>query len=582
LYQGRIGVKIVGSSDSKPATQAWTGSRLGVAVAAALIAIAVLGAYANSLSGEFVLDDHLAIESNASIRHLGAAWFPPANGPTGGRPLLNLSFALNRALGGTNVQGYHAVNILIHLLAALTLFGLVRRTLPQPGLESRFGADATWLAAAIAAVWALHPLSTEVVSYVSQRSESMAGLFYLLTIYGLVRGAASPAPSGWKILSVSACLLGILSKETIATAPVMAFLYDRTFLAGSFREAWRRRRGFYLALAATWLPLAFLMSSLGQRGIKLGRSGVAWRYALTSCRSVFLYLKLSLWPHPLVFDYGQALARSPAEVWPEAAVLALLLAAAALALIRYPKLGFAGAWFFIVLAPASSVIPIPEQPTAENRAYLALAAVVSLGALGLYARFGRRGFALIAAWALLLGCLTAGRNRDYRTELRLLADTIMKRPDCARAHCNLGRALCARPGLMPQAIEEFQAALQIDPDYSEAHVNLGSAWATRGKFGPAMAEYRAALRSKPNNADAHNDLGSVLLMTGRPQAAIAEYSEALRIKPDFAEAHRNMAHALEAIPGRKAEAVAQLCVALETDPGLPSARQELARLGAAP
>src|ERR1035438_6675615 len=235
-------------------------------VAAGLIALAVLAAYANSFSGAFVLDDASSIAGNPTIRHLwplGGPLSPPhGRGLTvDGRPILNISLAINYALSGIHPWSYHALNLLIHGLAGLTLFGVVRRTLDRLGMP----ADSALLALCAAFLWTLHPLQTESVTYVIQRAESLMGLFYLLTLYCFIRyadrtprsdassNAGKTAPVLWAVFSVLACLLGMATKEVMVTAPVMVFLYDRTFFSGSFAQAWRRHRRLYAGLACTWL-----------------------------------------------------------------------------------------------------------------------------------------------------------------------------------------------------------------------------------------------------------------------------------------------------------------------------------------
>ena len=167
------------------------------------------------------------------------------------------------------MASYHAFNIVVHILAALTLFGLVRLTLNLPALRARFEGAATALALATALIWEVHPLQTESVTYIIQRQESLAGLFYLLTLYCVARGALSERPrpfdsaqgaprlcSGrWYTAAFAACVLGMLSKQTVAAAPLAVFLYDWIFLSGSFLDTLRRRWPVYLALAATWLLL---------------------------------------------------------------------------------------------------------------------------------------------------------------------------------------------------------------------------------------------------------------------------------------------------------------------------------------
>ena len=156
-----------------------------ILAAIALIVIAVAAAYANSLAGKFVLDDIPSIPGNPAIRHLwplSDALTPPrgAGVTVEGRPVLNLSFAVNFALGGTSVRGYHLANLAIHILACLALFGIVRRTLAGLGDFPR--GDALPVACACALIFGLHPLQTESVSYIAQRAESLMGLFFLVSL----------------------------------------------------------------------------------------------------------------------------------------------------------------------------------------------------------------------------------------------------------------------------------------------------------------------------------------------------------------------------------------------------------------
>ena len=221
-------------------------------LAGGLIVLATVLAYRNSFSGPFIFDD-LAISQNPTIRELWPIWkplCPPNHGePVTGRPLLNLSFAVNYAVSGLNVRGYHVANLAIHVLAALLLFGILRRTFLLRSLGNSQIPTPIYFALAIALLWAVHPLQTESVTYIVQRAESLVGLFYLLTLYCFIRGATWGRGRYWYAAAVLACLLGMASKEVMVSAPLIVLLYDRAFLAGSLREAWRRRYGFYLALA---------------------------------------------------------------------------------------------------------------------------------------------------------------------------------------------------------------------------------------------------------------------------------------------------------------------------------------------
>jgi tetratricopeptide (TPR) repeat protein/uncharacterized membrane protein YhaH (DUF805 family) len=360
----------------------------------------------------------------------------------------------------------------------------------------------------------------------------------------------------------------------------MVLLYDRTFVAGSFREAWQLRWRYYLGLAGTWVPLACSMVGLHHREVGFGQGITWWSYALTSCRSVVLYLKLAIWPHPLVFDYGAEVIHRAVGILPCVLVVVVFLAGLVIALRRWPAIGFAGAWFFVILAPTTSLVPIAQEPTAEHRVYLSLAAVIGLVVLGLYTWMGRRSLIVFAALAVGLGWLSVRRNEDYRSEVAIWNDTVMKCPENSRACYNLGNELAKIPGQTSAAISAYEAALRIKPDYVEAHNNLGIVLAhIPGRSPDAMAQIEDAIRIKPDYAEAHNNLALVLAVTpGRLPDAISEFKAALRIDPGFAEAHYNLGLALGKTPGRRPEAIAEYEAALRINPNFRQAHTNLGML----
>jgi protein O-mannosyl-transferase len=531
-----------------------------------LIVAAGIWAYRNSFTVPFLFDDHSSVENNLTIRHLWPIWNALSPSPTsvvGGRPIVNLSLALNYALGGTSVWGYHAFNLAVHILAGLALYGIVRRTFMWPALRERFSAAVERLALAVAIIWTVHPLQTEAVTYLSQRCESMMGLFYLLSLYGFIRGAESRRSAGWFALSVAACWLGVASKEVMVTTPLLVLLYDRTFVSGTFREAWTRHRRLHLGLASSWLLLGYLMAGLYNRGVGYGPGITWWGYALTECRTVVHYLCLAVWPHPLIFDYGEYMPTwHLADVAPYALILALLVGGVLFELRRHPAIGFVGAWFFIMLAPTSSVVPIMGSPTAEHRMYLPLASVVTLTVVGAVA-LGKRlfheqqgvllGYVAGGFAVVLFTFLTIQRNWDYNSEVTIWQDTVEKRPNTPRARYNLGVVL-VQQGRLPEAIEQYEQALRIKPHYAEVHYNLGVALVQQGRLPEAIGHYEQALQIKPDFTDAHDNLGIALMDEGRLPEAIGQYEQSLRIKPDDAEAHYNLGIALMG-QGRLSEAI---------------------------
>jgi len=556
-----------------------------------LVVAAGLLAYQNGFTGSFVFDDIVSIKRNPTIVHLWPVWqvlsTPHGNGlPVEGRPLINLSLAVNYALGGYAVWGYRALNLAIHILAGLTLLGVVRRTLLQPTLRERFGASATGLALAMAVLWTVHPLQTESVTYVIQRAESMMGLFYLLTLYCFIRGTGSDRPWRWYGLCVTVCALGMASKEVMVSAPLMVMLYDRTFVSGSFREAWRRRRPLYLALAGTWILLAYLVTNASGRSGTAGFGGkiLWWQYALTQSCAITQYLALAVWPRPLVFDYGTSLVTDIGRLAPCILMVGLLVVGTGISVWRWPALGFLGCWFFATLAPSSSFVPVATQTMAEHRMYLPLVAVVAAVVAGGFTLMRDIAGAQHKTWkpvaygasgmvALVLMILTIQRNNDYHSEFPIWQDTVAKCPDNPRARTNLGFNL-QQAGRLQEAIGQYEQALRLDPDYADARLDLGSILLGLGRPQEAAVQCHETLRLMPHHIGARVNLGNALLQMGKVPEAIAEYEQALRIKPDFVEAHNNLGNALLRL-GKLSEAMEHWDQALRTKPDYVDAHVNL-------
>jgi Flp pilus assembly protein TadD len=540
-------------------------------------------AYANSFRGPFILDDVLSITDNPTIRRLWPIWVPLSPPHRGGltvegRPLVNLSMAINYAFGGLDARGYHVFNLLIHIAAGLALLGVVRRTLLQPRLRERFGGSASELALAVAILWTVHPLLTESVTYVVQRAESLMGLFYLLTLYCFIRSTPSRVPRVWHSLCVGACLMGMASKEVMVSAPVIVLLYDWMFVAGNFRDAWARRRRLYVALAGTWLVLGYLVAVTH---IRSGTAGFGskitwWSYGLTQCRAIVLYIGLSVWPHPLVFDYGTDVAKLGGEVLVCALVVTALAVATGIGLWRRHPVAILGVWFFATLAPSSSVVPVVTQTMAEHRMYLPLAAVVVVVTVGGF-EFGRHflsphrrarrllNWGLSSAVVVTLGLLTIQRNRDYRSLLTIWQDTVDKRPTNPRAQYNLGTAL-AQSGKLAEAVEHLAIALRFQPDMADAHYNMGRALVQLGTPREAIGHLEQVLQFNPNDANAQYELGNALLAVGRLPEAVQHWQQAVQIRPDYADARNNLGAAF-AQAGRFREAAEQFGEVLRITPG---------------
>jgi protein O-mannosyl-transferase len=564
-------------------TERLSGQGARAAVAAAIIVAAICAAYSNSLHGAFVLDDTMSIRDNPSIRHLWPLWglLNPARG-TGttveGRPVLNLSLALNYAAGGTSVLGYHMANLAFHVLASLALFGLLWRTLVKIG--GTMAADAVPFACVCALIWGLHPLQAESVSYISQRAESLMGLLFLTCLYAVVRSDGSRRPAAWIGLAILASILCAGTKEIAVALPIVVLLYDRAFLAGSFRGAWRARPALYIGLFASWLVLVVVASSAGNRGGTIGRAaGVTpLQFAQCQARGIFHYLRLSLWPHPLVADYGTNFVTF-GQALPWALALLVILAAVLWATVRHPRVGFLGAWFFVILAPSSSFVGGTRQMLAEHRMYLSLAAVIVGCLLLLYRVLGGRALVIGLLSAAACGAATAARNRVFHDEFAFDEDLVQNRPQNAWARNSFGVVLADR-GRNDEAIEQYAEALRLNPGYAEAENNWGNVLAAMpGMQSEAEEKFRAALRLRPDYAEAEDNWGNLLAgQSGRQMEAARHYENALRLKPTLSEAQNNWGNVLATLPGRREDAKEHYRAALVLDPDYASAHNNLARL----
>jgi protein O-mannosyl-transferase len=558
-----------------------------IRAAPALVALAAIAVYANSFAGVFVFDDASWITGNSSIRHLWPIWAPMIGTA---RPIAAWSFAVNYAIGGINAWGYHAVNLAIHMAAALALFGIVRRSLLHGRLAARFATAAWGLALAVAVLWLVHPLQTQSVTYICQRYESLMGLFILWTLYSFIRAQDSSRPNRWYAASVACCALALATKEVAAAAPLLVLWYDRAFVASSWREIVRRRWAYYAGLAGTWVILTGLMLSQADKfagaGVLVVKDLTPLQYALSQPGIIAHYLRLCFWPTGLCIDYGWSVAATAGAILPPLLLVATLLALTVWAIFRWPEWSFVGAWFFLILAPTSSVFPICDLAF-EHRMYLPLAAVVAGVVVGGWVAgqwlVGRGTIrppvlrvtcGVLALFAVAtLGLLTFRRNTDYHDALSLWEDTVAKAPNGARAHNNLGIALVNR-GRIDEAIVHYRKALELAPDYNEAHYNLGLALKDLGQFDEAIAEYEKALKLAPDHPDSHNNLGLLLARRGRVDEAIAHYRTALELKPDLAEPYNNLGNALLG-RGRLDEAIAHYRKALELTPDSAGAHNNL-------
>ncbi|HEV8410167.1 MAG TPA: hypothetical protein VGQ30_06645, partial [Gemmatimonadaceae bacterium] len=455
-------------------------SRNALWIAFAVAALTIL-AYIPALDAPFVLDDWVTIDA-------ASRWETTAGMPTAGRPIvmssLNANYQLNRALrvdqrpdpeGPRKMIGYRAFNILLHLLTGALLFAVLLRGMRETVIPVDWSAIAEPLAGVVTALWLLHPIQSEVIDYVVQRNEGLATLFYLAILYASQRAWAAPASRWlWYTAAAVACVLGMMSKEIVFTAPLLVMLYDRAFRLHSWKALLKPGHGRGWLYVVLWVIAigTFTAMQIGARGDTslLGVTMTPIAYLYTQCWAIAHYLQLTLWPSGLTLDYGFRPIHDARGV-PGFILLAAMGAGTVYAWTRVARLGwlaFLGSMFFIVLAPSSSFVPQALEIAAERRTYLAVVPVLILLTVGV--EWLRRKYAprvspqwLVAPIAIALAVTTAARSYAYNDPVGLWRSATRTVPENSRAFEQLGLALfTSEPPQLPAAESAFVRALAMD------------------------------------------------------------------------------------------------------------------------
>jgi protein O-mannosyl-transferase len=544
------------------------------AAAIAGLFCATLIAYGPALQGELVWDDisHVTAPGLRSFQGLWRIWFE-LGATQQYYPLLHSAFWLEHRIWGDAVLGYHLTNVFLHAISAYLVVLLVRR-LALPG---------AWLAGL---VFALHPVCVESVAWISEQKSALSGVFYLaaaLTYLSFDRTRRKPR----YFLASGLFVLALMSKTVTATLPAALLV---VFWWRRGRLAWRRDVLPLVPWLAVGASAGLFTAWVESTPQFIGAQGP--EYALTLPQRLLLagrvpwfYAWKVLWPSDLMFIYPRRRIDS-GEWWQYLFPLGTAALVVALALLARKNRGPLACFLFFsgTLFPVLgflNVYPFRYSYVADHFQYLAALGIIVPAAAGLTVLAGRISPGKIGALALptlllaTLGAATwrqSGTYRDYET---LFRETLARNPGSALVHNNLGTILMLKPGGIPEALGEFEAAVRLKPDSPEYLVNLGLALAqTPGRLPDAIAKYETALRIDPDFYAAHLNLGLALAQTpGRGEDAIAEHQkaiaasqQALRKGPGSWQAHLNLGIAYAQMPGRQADAIAEYRTALRINP----------------
>jgi len=519
-------------------------------------------AYSRSFSVPLIFDDIPMIAENPSIRKFWPIWDAMKTHhetAAAGRPLVNLTFALNYAISGFQLQGYHLINLLFHCASLCLLYIILSKSFPTRNPQRING-----MALLITLIFALHPLQSEAVIYLSQRTELMVGFFYLATLFCFIRSLEHPEKTKlWASLAVIASACGMASKEVMVLCPILILLYDRAYYGSSFKEIFSNRKVFYISLFLTWLVLAGLLATAprsGSTGFHYAELS-ALDYFRTQTTIIVHYLKLCFWPSDLVIDYSDwPIARNLASWILPVLFLTVLFVGSIVSWKRHARLAFWGIWFFLILAPSSSFYPILTELAAERRMYLPFISVLIVIAL-LIDWILRKTFSHLpfksaqrpVKWGfgiclvVLLTFLTYQRSFAYDTHAGIWKDTVDKRPENKRAYYNLGKIL-QEEGKYDEALSNYSKALEVGSGVrnpyehtdEKTHNNLGNLYLKLDNFSEAKRHYILAIEINPKYAKSYYNLANILHGEGKLEEAIGFYQTAIRLRPRYPQALNNL------------------------------------------
>lgn len=542
-----------------------------------LIVLVGVLAYSNTFQVPFLFDDRHAIADNAALRNLQTLLIP-----SGSRWFGYLTFGLNYALGGLNPAGYHLVNLLIHVAAALLLFKLVVLTFNLPFFR-RFGhgtdvQDSVRAVAFLAALlFVSHPVQTQAVTYIVQRFASLATMLFILSVF-LYAKARIEMPAGrrwiiWYAFALLSALFSMKTKEISFTLPFVILLYEFCFFPKEERKKTSARTALMIfLLTALVIPISIVGAS-GSGGELSGAFRATSEisrmdYLATQFRVVITYIRLLFLPLGQMIDYDYTLYHSflDLQVMLSFAGLAFLLGFGCVLLLRSDRtdsspflrpIAFGIFWFFITLSVESSVIPIADV-IFEHRLYLpSVGAFIAIaGGVGIalhkllnsHPAVWKASLAAVLAVLIVLPVQTYARNSVWRSEIDLWEDVLAKKPTHARAQAIIGLKFLEQGGV-DESIRRFRKAVELKPSYAEAHVALGNAYMTKGWLDEGYAEYMTALKMGTldhyDTAQLTMNIGTYYLRKGQPEQALRSYRMALGMIPDDAMIHHNLALAYE-------------------------------------
>jgi Flp pilus assembly protein TadD len=534
--------------------------------------------------------DTPAIQAGLTIKGVALAFISPHAGNW--HPLTTLSHMLDCQLYALNAGGHHATNIILHTIAVLLLFGVLRKM-----------TGAVWKSAIVAALFAVHPLHVESVAWVSERKDVLSAVFFMLTLFAYVRYVSAPSIGRYLTVTVMFAF-GLMSKSMLVSVPFVLLLLDYWPLNRLQKSSARmqKSKGSSLSSAVGGLlveKIPFLLLSAGACVItfvlqKRATGAIPplpllWRVQ-NAFASYVIYVWQTLWPTRLAVFYPHP--NDTLGIWEIIFSIGFLVAITATAIVfrrERPYLFTGWFWYLIMLVPVIGLVQVGEQGHADRYTYLPhiglFLLAVWLAADVTVIRQWKSRFAVATALVIIvaLACAAFVQTSCWRNSETLWTHALAVTSDNDVAHNNLGY-LCSDRDELDKAISHFETALRIrsgkrDPHYDAGsafmQMNLANAFARKGQSDEAIVHYEEAIELQPYYADAYYNRGSVLFAKGRIDEAVADWNRTLQIQPGYADAHTGLGNALLQ-KGSLKEAITHYEQALALAPEDPHCRNNIA------
>lgn len=526
----------------------------------ALVILAAIAAYLNTLGNGFVIDDAAQVLDNPWIRdfrHLpeifsSGVWGYYQIGTNYYRPMMHIIYILGFQLFGLAPWGYHLVNVLFHAgvsaMVFLVTFELFKGLYPNDPVRPCTAALIAGL------LFAMHPIHTEAVSWVAGIPDLSFSFFYLLAFYLYMRARSGVKANAYALplLSVASFFIAVLCKEPAVTLPAALVVYD--FAAGRdqvLSTSSLKRYAPYLFVVLVYI--AMRLYALGG----FAPNAVNKLDAHQAIINIFPLFSGYLFKLILPVNLNAYYVFHPVLSVFEAAVPLLVSAAFCFLLYlayRRQRTVFFGMMLFVIpLLPVLYIAGVQRNVFAERYLYLSTFGFALLVSLFVTAMLRERyiaGALMLAVFSLnvFYAVSTVKRNAVWKDDYTLWSDTVTKSPDSAVAHDGVGNALYAQ-GRLDEAAAEFNTAIGLHS--TKAHANLGNVYNKEGELDKAISEYTVAVALEPKNPRFHSNLGIAYGKKGMLDAAESEFKKAISLNPYYADAYNNLGTAYKKAGARE-------------------------------